>query len=273
MSVQDAYKRIHNFTEPDVYFMCEDWVFKPNASWDQRESDFKKQTAYRNDDEFSNFNLWTGNCIDDTYIAPPYVPDRGFINISGKECDPLYWLLVDVYSTKEINERRYRDDASYRNQIKKSASEAWQQLAKNLQFWHDLEAVIWNSKERQIHIDQCWFFGKIEIHNSGTDWEKHKNYHIDKNESILKTYSQLSSSLKNTVPAPINTKVSPTNKNSEKKSSDDTKHKPATDKKKEQIVGVIFWVILIGIYAFTSADLLHSALSAFFFALAAYIII
>ena len=265
MSLQDAHKLIRDITEPDTYFSCGEWVFSPSASWDQRESDFKKQTSYKHNDEYSSFNLWTGNSIDDTYIAPPYVPDRGFINLSGKECDPLYWLLIDVYSLKGVSKQRYSDDASYRNSIRKSASEAWQQLAKNIQFWHDLEDVIWHGKERQIHVDQCWFFGSIDD-MFGNSWEEYKRNHIDNKEGILKTYSQFSS--ESTTP-----KILTKNQNPKRKSSDDTEHKTVIDKKKEETVGIIFWVILIGIYAFTSADLIHSALSAFFFALAIYIII
>ena len=83
MSLQEARKLIRDFGKPSVYFMYGNWIFEPDASWDQRESDFKKQTSYKHDDEFSSFNLWTGNSIDDTYIAPPYVPDRGLINTSG----------------------------------------------------------------------------------------------------------------------------------------------------------------------------------------------
>ena len=268
MSLQEARKLIRDIVEPSVYFMYDDWVFEPSASWDQRESDFKRQTSYKW--EHKDFNLWTGQSIDDTYIAPPYIPDRGLINLSGKECDPLYWLLINVYNTKEIiDKQRYRDDVEYRNSVRKSASGAWQQLAKNLQFWNDLEEIIWNSKERQIHVDQCWFFGKIDD-MYGHSWKEYKITYIDKDDGIIKTYPQLSSGLENSVPASTTTKVS-----SKKQSSDDTEPKNVTDKKKkkEETAGIIFWIFFIGAYVFTSADLLHSALGAFFIALATYIVI
>ena len=261
MSLKDAHKLIRDFTELSIYFSYGNWVFNPWASWDQREYDFKKQYSYKKDGGLSGFNLWTGKSIDDTYIAPPYIPDRGLINLSGKECDPLYWLFIDVHSVEGVNEQRYNNDAEYRIFIRMSVSEAWQQLAKNLQFWYDLEEVIWNSKIKQIHIDQCWFFGKIN-YMYGKSWSEYKKSHINNGDGVLKIYSPVSS---------VDSSF-PHSKNIETRTNNTKESITEKTNRQKNIAGTVFWIAFLGSYFFTSADLISSALGSLFIALGAYVL-
>ena len=111
--------------------------------------------------------MWTGK-NDDTYFAPPYVPDRGWINLSGKECEPLYKLNFRILNSNGLlnkeNRKIFENDLNYRRNLIQDAVNAWKNLTSNIKFWYDLEKITWNKKEkRYFHIDQCWFFGEFEF--------------------------------------------------------------------------------------------------------------
>ena len=82
--------------ESNIFFSKDGCFFQADYSYDERE---EKRAFSDNEEGYmtNSFNLWTGK-YDDTYIAPPYVPDRGWINLSGKECDPIYWLEFTAYN-------------------------------------------------------------------------------------------------------------------------------------------------------------------------------
>ena len=152
-------------TQPDiklisksyVFFEHDGWLFRAWSSTDEREFSILDNMDYLR--KVDKFNLWTGK-YDDTYIAPPYIPDRGWINLSGKECEPIYWLNFHVYNVeiKKEDEDRYKNDLNYRNTIIQKTVEVWKHITNNIQFWYDLEKVTWNkNEERYFHVDQCWF--------------------------------------------------------------------------------------------------------------------
>ena len=164
MSLRDAvvFFQADGVFETRYIFYFEDWFFYPTMSWDIREAEINFS-----DDEGKDFNLWTGK-KDDTYIAPPYVPDRGWINLSGKECEPIYKLSFCVLNSNgELDgEKRkiFESDLNYRRNLIQKVVNAWKNITDNIQFWYDLEKITWNKKEkRYFHIDQCWFFGNLEF--------------------------------------------------------------------------------------------------------------